>query len=165
MFKNQKGITLVEILASIALMSIVVGVFLAVFSNYLSMNNRVEEEVDSQLLMEEASYYLQHDQEVGNLVVENAFKCSSDQTNKEMKLEIEFLAHKYKAFSAESTTQVYYTSSENETYGLDVHLVCQQTEEIEIYPIHIQISRTLNDGSKSMVTETYKYISRVEGKE
>lgn len=165
MFNNQKGITLVEILASIALMSIVVAVFLAIFSNYLSMNNRVENEVDSQLLMEEASYYLQNDQEVGNLVMENSFTCSSDQRNEDMELDVELLAPKYKAFSTDFTTQVYYTSSKNETYGLDVHLLCQQTKEIDIYPIHIQISRILNDGSKSMITETYKYISRVEGNE
>lgn len=157
MYLNEKGLTLIEILVSIALMGIVITVFLSFFSDYMLMTDRVENEVDGLNLVEEVSYYTQ------NMSLELSKNCSNPGSKE---LDISFLAE-YPSYKLDPSNQVYYTTEQNQTYYFKVKQLCQENAEktLQLVPIEIVMERKLENGDIVEVTGVHRYISRTEASE
>ncbi|TGB04154.1 type II secretion system protein [Halobacillus salinus] len=155
MYHNEKGITLVEILVSIALFSVVVTLFLSLFSDYMVMTKRVENEVDSINLAEEVAYYIE-----SSGVAPTA--CGpSDEI-----MDITNALEDYESFGLDSSNQLYYTSPENQRYYPVVKKLCSgrtaQEENLQLIPIKIEVLRKNSGGTNTTITETYRYLSGSE---
>ncbi|MBA2173436.1 prepilin-type N-terminal cleavage/methylation domain-containing protein [Halobacillus locisalis] len=151
---DEKGLTLVEILVSIALMGIVITVFLSLFSDYMLMTDRVENEVDGVNLVEEVSYYVIN----GPLVLSDG--CTN---NGNTELDISFISNN-DSYGLDPSNQVYYTTEQNQTYYFKVQQVCQESDDelLQLVPIEIIVERKLENGDSVEVIEVHKYINRTE---
>ena len=157
MYVNEKGVTLVEILVSIALMGIVITVFLSLFSDYMLMTDRVENEVDGVNLVEEVSYYAKS----------GPLELSDNCTNSgSTELDISFISDN-PSYGVDPSNQVYYTTEQNQTYYFEVNQLCQNDDEkaLKLVPIEIIVERKLENGDRVEVTEVPRYIKRTEASE
>ncbi|MFC7061636.1 type II secretion system protein [Halobacillus seohaensis] len=152
MFKD-KGFTLIEVLAAITLLGLVTTVFLAVFLNYAASSNRVETELDATNIAEEVGYYVSTSEEILN-----QWTASCSQSETQQSVDISSLASINGHFDTDNSNRLYYTSSQNQTYDLEVNL-CQSVEEKGlVVRINVEVYRSLTSGELSLVTETYHYV-------
>ncbi|MCA0969920.1 type II secretion system GspH family protein [Halobacillus litoralis] len=151
MFQNEKGITLVEILVSIALISIVITLFLSLFGDYMLMTKRVENEVDGINLAEEVAYYI----EVSDLQAES---CEGGN----IELDLTSSLENYEPFGLDDSNQLYYSSPQNQTYYPVVRQLCEgikdEESDSDLVPIEVIIQRKLESGEIVNVTETFRYL-------
>ncbi len=162
MYKEQTGMTLVEILAALSLLSIVIMIFLAVFGKYALFADRVENELDAIHLAEEIGYYTGSMTETYQNMGSNIPPCSQAAA-----LDLDYIIQPQNARSEvmqagkwelDDSHRLYYTSAQNQTY-YPVVKYCQSTNESDlVVRLHTEIYQLLKDGTEKFITETYHYI-------
>ncbi|RWZ59925.1 prepilin-type N-terminal cleavage/methylation domain-containing protein [Halobacillus fulvus] len=150
MWNDENGMTLVEILAALALSGVIITVCLSLFTDYIVMTNRVENEVDGGNLAEEVAFYMEAAD------IDSATDCNSPPAS----FSVDFLAEQGSFHIDPMSNQVYYTTEQNQTYFIEARALCQEAEEraLGLAPVEVQIYRELEDGSRNMVTNTFRYL-------
>ncbi|MEN1968219.1 type II secretion system protein [Lentibacillus sp. N15] len=131
--KKQNGFTLIEIIASIAILGVVVVAVLPIFPQILSWTNNVDDELIASNLLDQITYELT--QSYANETAQETPSCSDNVSNAMQQ------AYTYQddAYSAEM--EMSQTEAEKQ-YGL--------------YRIHINVYAA---GQNKAVSDTYVYLS------
>ncbi|WP_010099178.1 type II secretion system protein [Ornithinibacillus scapharcae] len=131
MFHNKNGFTLVELLASIAILTLVIGAFIPIFINIAQWNNKSEDNLIG-----------------ANLIAEVAYNLESN-------------AEGFSNIEIASCNDTYSFVDYGDSYEMngreyDVNLHVCQEEKVSLYRTKIQIYSQDN----TLVGESYTYIRK-----
>lgn len=131
MFQNKKGYTLVELLASITILTLVIGAFIPIFINIAQWNNKSEDNLVGANLVAEVAYELKNNKDA--LAGLDIASCSDN---------FSFL-NQYDSYEANGRE-----------YDVNLH-VCQE-EMVSLYRTRIQIFSQDN----TLVGDSFTYIRK-----
>lgn len=128
--QNSDGFTLIEIIASIAILGMVIAVFLPIFPQIMSWTEKTDDQLIASNLLDQITYD-----------VEEKFKTESEGTN--CASAVSEVINNYSYDGAYTTKIDMSQSLEEKKYGL--------------YRIHIKVYS--DDKPDNMLTDTYMYLS------
>jgi prepilin-type N-terminal cleavage/methylation domain-containing protein len=155
--KNEKGVTLVEVLAAITLLSIVLVSMLSMFPQMRMVNNHNEDKAEAINIAKEILIDWQEDLEVKLYIKENNHNAGFIQTPGNDKVN-------YTGFSSTLFPDFYYFETKKDKY--DVHIKIKKSHKIITSSSTAQVNQiivqVLNERG-NIVTETYGYVKRIGG--
>ncbi|SIS50731.1 type II secretion system protein [Salimicrobium flavidum] len=154
---NDKGLTLIEILAAITLFGVIISIFLSLFSDNLLLSNRVENELDAIHVAETAADASLASGEVRQQVRTQGKSCEDNENAEVVPLDSIIGGGVDARFSEGPATYVNYTTAQGETYNLQLITHCRQTYETNLYPVSIEVYRSTDEEPK-FLAETYRYV-------
>ena len=143
--KNNSGFTLIEILASVVLLTVVLSMFLSIFPQMANMNNRTGDNLDAA--------------NVGKEVLVKMKKMSYENITSKTNLPIDNTTY------TNSTNNIqikgtYVTNIEN--YNVEINI--NKTHDVEINSSTTRLRRfsikILDDQNKNTLTTTYGYLQK-----
>ncbi|SDI92417.1 type IV pilus modification PilV family protein [Salimicrobium halophilum] len=153
--KNDKGLTLIEILAAITLFGVIISVFLSLFSDQLVLSNRVENELDAIHVAELASDTVLANSDIRQDIRNNAESCKVREEAGIVPLDA--ITVDSPDYETGPESYVNYTTSGGQAYNLLLKSHCLEDHESELYPVSIEVYRLSGDNYQ-FLTETYRYI-------